>query len=543
MTLISIGEVGFLQSVDQESGPSNSRNRQQKLTLPGLLSYLHPRQHAFFHEPPRKFASRGNMRTIFIMLDSLNRHFLSSYAENPLAHTPNIERLAKRGVVFDNHYCGSMPCMPARREMYTGRLNFLETPWSPIMPWDDCLQPELRRQKGTYSHMITDHYHYFHAGGENYHTRFNSWEFQRGQESDVWHPLVDDPPQPNFQGKNSRPYWVNRQFMDTEQDEDYPTPQCFERAIEFVDNNHDADNWHLHLEAFDPHEPFACTRKYLDMYNDDWAGDFHFDWPNYAPVAEEADAVEHIRKRYCATLTMADVWLGKLLDRLDELDMWQDTTVVLTTDHGHLLGDHGYWAKNYMFDYQELVHIPLIVCQPGIQPGRRQALTATMDLMPTFMDWFGAEAPAHVHGRSLQHVIEEDSQHHDAILYGYFGKDINLTDGKHTYCRQALPDSTVHHHTLMPVGFADFDGREKLAAAEMGVFLEHAHGVPHLRMAGKSRRHHDAPDFHPLYDVQADPQQQSPIHDEALEARFCEQMRSLLQRYDAPTCQYERMGF
>ena len=96
------------------------------------------------------------MRTIFITLDSLNRHSLNCYNDQSFVQTPNIDRLAQRGLVFDNHYCGSMPCMPARREMYTGRLNFLETPWSPIQPWDDCPQPELWRQKDVYSHMITE---------------------------------------------------------------------------------------------------------------------------------------------------------------------------------------------------------------------------------------------------------------------------------------------------------------------------------------------------------------------------------------------------
>ena len=77
----------------------------------------------------------------------------------------------------------------------------------------------------------------------------------------------------------------------------------------------------------------------------------------------------------------------------------------------------------------------------------------------------------------------------------------------------------------------------------MGVFLEHAHDVPHLRMTVPSRRHHNAPDFNPIYDVQADPYQQSAIRDDALEYRLAEQMRCLLAGFDAPPCQLERMGF
>jgi len=484
------------------------------------------------------------MKTMFIVMDSLNRHYLSLYGRGRV-RTPNLERLAARGVVFDNHWAGSAPCMPARREMMTGRLNFLEAPWGPIEPWDECLPELLRNRKGTYCHLITDHYHYFHAGGEGYHDLFSSWEFQRGQEGDVWHPLVEEPETPEFRGRNRRPFWVNRQFMDPERDEDYPTPQCFMRAIEFLQNNHRADNWHLHLEVFDPHEPFVCPSKYLEMYDDTWSEPYVFNWPNYDRVQEGPEAVDHIRKRYAAVLTMADHWLGKLLDKMDELKVWDDTVVVLTTDHGHLLGEHGYWAKNYMFDYRELFHIPLIVCTPQTAFSKRRvkALTATIDLMPTLMELHGAELPPCVHGKSILHLLEEDGEHHDAVLYGYFGKDVSMTDGTHTYTRQPLPGSFAHHHTLMPRGFRSFVPRETLAAAECGVFLKHTHGIPHLRMKVPSRRHRDAPDFNPIYDIVNDPGQTNPIRDTALEARLAAKMKELLQRYDAPESQYERLGF
>ena len=292
------------------------------------------------------------MKTIFLLMDSLNRHYLNSYGFDKVK-TPNIDRLASRGIVFDSHYAGSLPCMPARRELMTGRLNFLETPWGPVEPWDTCMPVELREQKGTYCHMVTDHYHYFHSGGEAYHTLFDSWELERGQEGDRWHPLVKEPEVPEFKGKNRRAYWVNREFYDREDETQYPTPRCFMRGMEFLENNCREDNWHLHLEVFDPHEPFVCPKKYTDLYGDQWEGEYHFDWPPYQETEEGPEAIEHIRRSYAGVLTMADVWLGKFLDKMDELDLWKDTAVIFTTDHGHLLGEHGYWGKNYMFDYQE----------------------------------------------------------------------------------------------------------------------------------------------------------------------------------------------
>ncbi|MBD2869143.1 sulfatase [Paenibacillus arenilitoris] len=483
------------------------------------------------------------MKTILILMDSLNRHYLNCYGES-WVQTPNLDRLAAKGVVFDRHYGGSLPCMPARRELMTGRLNFLESQWCPLQPFDEAYPEELRRQSGVYSHLITDHYHYFEANGWGYHTPFHTWEFLRGQEGDPWHPGVKEPEVPTFRGKSKRQDWVNRSRMNPERDEDYPTPQCFAQAVKFLERNHGEENWHLHLEVFDPHEPFMCPAKYRERYNDAWDDRFHFDWPAYAPVEpneEDEEAIAHIRKGYAGTLTMADAWLGKLLDTMDELDLWRDTAVVLTTDHGHLLGEHGYWAKNYMFDYRELVHIPLIAYMPGapMNGGRVNALTSTMDVMPTLLQLHGAKPSAHVHGRSLTHLFERDESHHDAVLYGYFGKDINLSDGRYTYCRKPLAGSLAYHHTATPSRSggraADYE------TSEVGRFLPQTK-MPVYRVARPSHRHHNATDEHLLYDLVADPEQGSPIREEGLHRQYEGKLRELMERYQAPEWQYARVG-
>ncbi len=415
----------------------------------------------------------------------------------------------------------------------TGRLNFLESSWCPLQPFDEVYPRVLNKQSGTYCHMITDHYHYFEASGLGYQTPFHTWEFMRGQESDPWQPRVKDPEIPVYRGKNRRQDWVNRHSMNLERDEDYPTTQCFMRAIDFLQHNHDQDNWLMHLEVFDPHEPFVCPHKYRELYADDWSGPYHFDWPSYSSVD---------RKCYAGTLTMADIWLGKLLDKMDELDLWKDTTVILTTDHGHLLGDYGYWAKNYMFDYRKLAHIPLMVYQPGspMNGKRVQSLTTTIDLMPTLLELHGAIPSEHVQGKSLVHLLGEDGTHHDAVLYGYFAKDISLTDGRYTYTRQPIPDSIAYHHTATPVISPQTPGQYE--KAELGVFLPQTR-MPVYRRPERSRRHHNAPDHHLLYDLANDPDQKSVIRNEALEERYAFKLHELLKRYQAPEWQYDRMGY
>ncbi|MEG2088318.1 MAG: sulfatase-like hydrolase/transferase, partial [Angelakisella sp.] len=386
-----------------------------------------------------------------------------------------------------------------------------------------------------------DHYHYFEQGGEGYHTLFDTWELERGQEQDPWRALITMPDTPKFVGKNNKPYWANRAFQNTENDEDYPTPRCFADAIDFLKHNSQAEDWHLHLELFDPHEPFACPQKYRDSCGDQWDNRYHFDWPFYAPVQEPPEAVEHIRKSYAAVVTMADVWLGKLLDTMDELDLWKDTALIFTTDHGYLLGEHGYWAKNYMMAYRELVHIPLILCTPQTAfSGRRvKALTASIDLMPTLLELHGAQPSHRVQGKSLLPLLEQEQPHHDAVLYGSFGRDINLFNGRYTYCCQPEEGSTVYCHTAAPGFFEDYD-RTTLANAELGCFLRDTQGIAQYRIAEKSRRYADSPEYNVIYDLCSDPGQTQPIRDPALERQLVQQLKELLLRYDAPACQFIR---
>jgi arylsulfatase A-like enzyme len=129
------------------------------------------------------------MKAVFVLFDSLNRNMLHCYGGSRIP-TPNFDRLAARAACFDRHYVGSMPCMPARRDMLTGPLNFLHRSWGPLEPFDNSFPELLYRKAGVDSHLVTDHYHYFEDGGSSYHTRYDSYEFIRGQENDAWKAMV-----------------------------------------------------------------------------------------------------------------------------------------------------------------------------------------------------------------------------------------------------------------------------------------------------------------------------------------------------------------
>lgn len=489
------------------------------------------------------------MKVLFVVLDTLRRDFLEPYGTD-WVRTPNIARLAARSVVCDNHWVGSLPCMPARREFMTGRHNFLERGWGPLEPFDDVLPHQLRQAvPPVFSHLITDHYHYFYLGGEGHNSSFDSWQFERGQEHDLWISRVDAPALPPTLGRNNDRQNYQNRFAQREE-ADFSGPRCVRHAVQWLHDNAGSDHWFVQLELFDPHEPFYAVPHYLEMYGDTWNGPL-YDWPDYGTVKDSPEAIRHIRNCYAALVTMTDHWLGKLWDVLDEQEAWQDTIVVLTTDHGTMLGEHDYWMKNAMPVYNEIARIPLIVHLPGdARAGSRiGALTQTTDLMPTFLDYFGAPAPPHLHGVSLRPALEGGATVHDSLIYGYFGMAANVTDGRYTYFRNPVAESAiVHAYTAMPTGFHGFFSREALAQAEMGRFLGHTYNIPVYKVPqqGKPPLGYGAGGAyaarHDLYDLATDPAQARPLDDPARERRMCDLLRAHLARVHAPEGHRERLG-
>ena len=129
------------------------------------------------------------MKAVMILFDSLNRNFLPPYGCD-WVHAPNFKRLYQHSVAFDCCYAGSLPCMPARRELHTGRYNFLHNAWGPLEPFDDSV-PEMLSKAGIHTHLVSDHDHYWEDGGATYHNRYSTWENVRGQEGDHWKANLD----------------------------------------------------------------------------------------------------------------------------------------------------------------------------------------------------------------------------------------------------------------------------------------------------------------------------------------------------------------
>lgn len=505
------------------------------------------------------------MKAIFILCDTVNRRMLDLYGQRDTAITPNLNRLAQKGIVFDNHWCGSAPCMPARKDIMTGRLDFLEKPWGAIEPFNQTLQTMLDT-RNVHTHMYSDHSHYLIPGGENYTKGFTSWEVIRGQEGDPWCVKPDqggirrECPPPGFKGVYSESEAANRELL--RQEADYPSVKVMTKAAGWLEENHQADNFMLWVEAFDPHEPYDVPKKYLELYENDYQGP-DYNHPDYQPNIFSEEETVHLRNCYKALLTMTDEYLGGILDVLDKHDMWKDTMVIFTTDHGFHMGEHGYMAKNYMAPYNEVFHIPMVICHPEAEPGRNNGLTQNIDVMPTLMEYFGVETDdMHypLHGKSLLPVISQGAERvRTDIIFGYYGKQVGYTDGRYVYIRAAADKANrpLYLYTAVPsilrqyLGGGDGVDADDYDKIEMGRFLPWTDYPVYRIPADIIHFNNPSQDFYKrssfneenlLFDLETDYLQQNPIRDGKLEAVMKEKIYNCMKVHDALPEQFERLG-
>ena len=509
------------------------------------------------------------MRTIFCLFDSLNRAALGCYGGSGIP-TPNFDRFSARAVTYDNHFVGSLPCMPARRDMHTGRLNFMHRSWGPLEPFDNSY-PELLKKSGVYSHLVTDHLHYFEDGGLTYHSRFASYDFIRGQENDPWKAMVQ-PPVDRLREKMAKKHYdysgggrvndperlriqhtINKECMLEEKN--MPGPRCFSSAFEFLETNHQEPDWFLHLECFDPHEPFDAPGRFKAQFDTGWDGKI-LNWPRYGEVSDTDAEIAEIRANYAALVAMCDNYFGQLLDFMDLHDMWSDTALILTTDHGLLLSEHDWWGKNLQPYYREISHIPLIVHDPrkqGLAGTRVPQVTQTHDLMPTFLELHDTEIPKEVQGHSVLRFLETQYGNEPRYaLFSMFGGPMGISDGEYDYYLypRDIQAAGLHEYTLMPTHLRSRMVPEELASAELDRSFTFTKGAPVLKIDALTTARRipivDRNYFRDigtrLFHTAVDPGQKNTIEDVYVEERMTSAMLRILSEHECPSEFYDWFG-
>lgn len=528
-------------------------------------------------------------------MDSLNREYLEAYNSETHVKSPNITQFSSEAHVFNNYYIGSAPCVPARRDLLTGRMNFLERGWGPIEAYDKTINQCLK-EHNIFSHIVTDHCHYMDRGGENYLQEYNTWDYIRGQEYDPWVSKVTPPPIDEHLGTIFTQYELNRtKFV---KEEDYPTPRTFEAACKWLEENKDEDDFLLQVEVFDPHEPFDTPQKFVDLYDDHYDGP-RYDCSSYHEVDEPEEAIKHLQKKYSASVTMTDKWFGKFIDKVKDLGIYDDTMIILLTDHGHLLGEHGFTGKNYMHAYNRLTNIPLIVRMPGTDNsgGRHNDLAQLIDVSATLLDYFHVDKPKTMQGESLLPILKSkgklshkaddaeskhelqvgsnkeneitskgtkldgnNENHKDInkvadslnsekeIIYGWFGGTVNIFDGKYSYFRAPTREDNypIYHYCSMPTTLLKFLGDDVADEIEMGRFLPYTnypvYKIPGYFPIGGHFKSTKYIRESLLFDCENDYFQQNPIDDHELEKKMIKKLIKKMIWADAPVEQFERLG-
>jgi arylsulfatase A-like enzyme len=525
----------------------------------------------------------SDLNVLLVSIDSLSRQFLDAYDGSVEfdVETENLDRFADRAVTFDTHYAGSLPCMPARREWLTGTQEFLWRPWGPIEPFDDPLPREARRN-GVLTQLLTDHFHYFQHGSHGYYEDFNGFEFVRGHEYDAWRtaPVDPDPRLLSQTTAESTPdggdfnldddtsgtdphdlrfmnraqYARNVERFEELDETDFFAPAVFSRVAEWLRENRGWDQWFCYVDSFDVHEPFHCPEPYASMYTDADPTDPDLPvWPYYGHVDEGQSALtdrqlEFVRAQFAGKLTMVDRWFGRVLDALDRTDAWEDTAVVVTSDHGHYLGEHGWIGKPTEAPlYDVLARTPLLVWHPDSPRlgDRVDGLTAAVDLYATVADLLGlGESVDPRHSRSLGPILDgerDGADHREWALYGYWGSSVNVTDGEYTYLHPCDEDVDAHcYSTEMMKPYGWFTPRTHRSDAEPAR-LPYADGPVWEYTAASHSRQAD-----PMLFAVDDFAQETDLADVDGYAGEIDRMRSLLvdalDELEAPDDQYDRLG-
>jgi len=384
------------------------------------------------------------MNFIIIMCDTMRADHLGCYG-NDWIKTPNLDAFAKQSTVFERAYCASWPTIPNRTDLFTGRFGEPLHPWRPLS-WEAITLPEIMRESGYVSHLIHDTPHLVNYGF-GFDRPFHSWWMIRGNEVDRFNSdhgvykldFAESKTRRDISDTYHGQYLRN--IINRRTEKDYFAPMVMSAGMDWLDRNYRHDKFFLWIDSFDPHEPWDPPQHYVDLYDPGFKGDVptnFFNVPNITPRE-----LKQIRARYAGEVTMVDKWVGLLLEKLDGLGIADDTFVLVTSDHGTGLGDHGAIQKTTP-TYEEVGRIVWLMKLPkGLGSGKRiKALVQPPDLMPTVLDLAGLKTPDFVQGSSLLPLINGDARKiRDFAVTGPAGQLTKTTNLTVTTGRWAL------HHT------------------------------------------------------------------------------------------------
>ena len=392
------------------------------------------------------------MNVILVVFDSWRKDCAGAYGSSPWGkvHTPNFERFAGESLVMTRAFPESLPTLPTRRALYTGRRvypfhngdfrlhgDFVGAPgWGPI-PEEQPTLAELFSASRYRTALISDVYHMFKPS-KNFWRGFHQWTFLRGQE-------IDNARSGPRLTQEEVDYWLPRELQDEPfvrfiqrcitnirdrtREEDYFAPRVLKEAALWLEQNQDAERFFLTVESFDPHEPWLVPDYYRRMYMEEEGRENVLSF--YRDVADfDPKLLARTRANYSGEVTMCDRWFGFFMDTVKALGLLDNTMVVLTSDHGHSIGDRDFMGKRGYPSGPEVYDIPLMVRFPGAEHAGTSSdqFVQHHDIAAAVLEAAGVEPPAEIEGISfLDSAISGKAGKRDHVTVGW-GSAVTVID-------------------------------------------------------------------------------------------------------------------
>lgn len=432
-------------------------------------------------QPERAQKKPGKPNVLFISVDDWN-DWVGCLGHDQ-AQTPNVDRLATRGVLFNNAHCVSPVCNPSRVSTLTGlrpdttkvyENNHIMRKKSP----DVVTLPQYFREQG----------YYVAGGGKVFHDvpphcndpeswdEYFWWNEHGPQGGRVgnggWRSPYSIPPDPQPAGRPTKKITplTKRNFewgtLD-QRESDWPDSKVVDWASKFLEKEHD-EPFFLSVGIFRPHVPWFNPRKYVEQYpldelelpivkDDDlsdlgqWARNRALDRGSKHDKIVEFGEWKPAVQAYLASISFADANVGRVLDALDTSQYRDNTIIVFWSDHGYHLGEKGHWHKRTL--WERSTHVPFIIAAPGVTTAGTKCdrVVSLLDIYPTLNSLCGIKQRSGLEGNDLTQLLRKtDSQwSHPAITTWQHGNHSVRTE-RWRYIRYVSGEEELYDHSVDP---------------------------------------------------------------------------------------------
>jgi len=419
--------TGFAASASVFNRSVSAQQKQQRPEFTGPLTKEKLPEEIVTTKP-------NGLNIIVIIADTFRWDYLGFNSVDRI-HTPNLNALAEEGVYFSNCYADGLPTIPSRRVMHTGNSILPDRKkWRALEP-SDITFAEILGKAGFTSSFIVDTFHHFKPT-MNFHRGFDNWIWIRGQESDPYKsgPRKSVNPFDYTPEHLLNDYFCERitQYIlntkDRKSEDDYFCAQSCSAAAHWLEENKDNDGpFMMFIDMFDPHEPWDAPPRFQKMYRKKYPFDRYIFGYGVNPDDVREDDIPLLKDLYSAEVTFSDHCIGRLIDDVKRLGLWDNTIIVFSSDHGTHLGEQGCIQKQAKLLNSCIGRVPLIIRNPDDRSSRGKridALTSHMDFLPTFLTMLGVDTNILFDGKNMWDMVtgSEQSLRDNAITgYGNFG--------------------------------------------------------------------------------------------------------------------------